>query len=181
MRNRTCRKDVSGKGLSLCGIRSLFGFALCCVLFALFAAPAAAQSRFPGGIWREKDHYLDNQEMVEYIRSHDLPDFREGHRLRPLSVSTPLPMHANKELTENWGYAIMLGMHPDVIKQLDDPESPTRKLLALASSDPKRYPLSVGMMPNRCFGRLAPGFAGGDDPWYVYLKEFLKEYMEDFS
>jgi hypothetical protein len=55
-----------------------------------------------------------------------------------------MPPDVRIELAENWGYALELGeANAALVKQLADPSSNASKLVALAASDPKRYPLAV--------------------------------------
>ncbi|HUS90987.1 MAG TPA: hypothetical protein VM695_04015 [Phycisphaerae bacterium] len=83
---------------------------------------------------------------AEYLRRLPRPVFAAGHTLPPLTrYGWTLPLDARVELAEHWGYCLEFGGYTTekVVARLDDPNSIESKLVALAASDPKRYPLCV--------------------------------------
>ena len=84
---------------------------------------------------------------AEYLRRQLKPTFRLGHTLPPLTrFGWTLPLDARVELAEHWGYALEFGGYATtklLDKELDDANSISSKVLALAASDPNRYRLAV--------------------------------------
>jgi len=82
---------------------------------------------------------------AQWLKAQPKPKFQKGYTLPPLTrYGWTLPLDARIELTENWGYALEYGGYVCGSQgKLADPNSIESKLVALAASDPKRYPLSV--------------------------------------
>ena len=83
---------------------------------------------------------------VQWLKSQPKPNFRAGHTL-PLLTRFAWDMDDGMRiaLAEDWGYALEFGTADSerVERALNEPESREGKLLAVAISDPKRYPLCV--------------------------------------
>lgn len=95
---------------------------------------------------------------AEWLKSQPAPRFRAGHTLPPLTrFGWTLPVDARTELAERWGYALEFGGYATdevVDRALSDPRCDEAKVLALAASDPNRYPLCI------ILSRDLPGPAG---------------------
>lgn len=71
------------------------------------------------------------------------PYFKPGHTLPPLTRwAWPLSYELNKELAEDWGYALDIDPGPTGALMADPTSLPAR-LAALAVSNPQRYPVSM--------------------------------------
>ena len=83
---------------------------------------------------------------ADWLKSQPKPKFRAGHTL-PLLTRFAWDMDdaVRVALAEDWGYALEFGpADPDRVERaLNEPESREGKLLAVAISDPKRYPLCI--------------------------------------
>jgi hypothetical protein len=83
---------------------------------------------------------------TEHLRAAPQPHFRPGHTLIPLTRwGWSLSYDTRVELAENWGYAVDLSNYVStgLVASLSDTNSIDAKIVALAASDPKRYPLCV--------------------------------------
>ena len=83
---------------------------------------------------------------AEWLAAQPKPQFRAGHTLPRLTrFAWDMDDAVRIELAKDWGYALEFGVASNerVENALNKPESREAKLLALALSDPKRYPLSV--------------------------------------
>jgi hypothetical protein len=84
---------------------------------------------------------------ARYLQQLSAPKFKPGHTLPRLSrFGWTLPFEARVELADRWGYALEWGPYASiegVQKALADPKSDEAKAMALAASQPKRYPLAV--------------------------------------
>ncbi len=89
----------------------------------------------------------------EWLKAQVPPSFRPGYTLPRLTrFGWIMTVPTRIELTERWGYALEFAQYADAatVAALDKPDSDLAKLLALAKSDPKRYPsmvLVTGRMP----------------------------------
>lgn len=85
--------------------------------------------------------------LLDHLQSVEPPVFREGHTLIPLTRwgwSMNFPVRV--ELADHWGYALEFGGYVthDRVDELDEnPEGDNARTIALAASDPDRYPLAV--------------------------------------
>ena len=83
---------------------------------------------------------------VEWLRAQPKPKFRAGHTLPRLTrFAWDMDDAVRVALAEDWGYALEFGVADGerVERAISDPASREGKLLALAISDPKRYPLYI--------------------------------------
>ncbi|MEI6715903.1 MAG: cadherin-like beta sandwich domain-containing protein [Verrucomicrobiota bacterium] len=83
---------------------------------------------------------------AEWLAAQKKPSFRDGYTLPRLTrFGWTLPESARVELAKNWGYALEFGGYVDenTIAKLANPNSTESRMVALAKSDPQRYPLSV--------------------------------------
>jgi len=84
---------------------------------------------------------------ADWLKAQARPRFREGHTLPPLTrFGWTLPFDTRVELAEHWGYALEFGgyaTHKAVDRALNDPSSDEARAVALAASNPKKYPLAV--------------------------------------
>lgn len=95
---------------------------------------------------RAEDSPPENITPTQWLKSQPAPHFAQGHTLPPLTrYGWVLPFDCQKELAERWGYAIQYSSYFDYAcaAKLDDPNSDVAKTIALAASDPKRYPLAL--------------------------------------
>jgi len=92
---------------------------------------------------------LHAQTALEQLQAAPRPHFRAGHTLLPLSFWGPeFPFEVRMELARHWGYALQFGrLRPELVKQLEDPESVVSKVCAEAAADPKGLPLHVITAP----------------------------------
>jgi hypothetical protein len=86
---------------------------------------------------------------LEQLQNGPGPKFRDGHTLLPLSTWGPeFTLEVRKELCEHWGYCLQFGrLRPQLVEQLDDPESVVSRVCELAQADPDAYPLHVITAP----------------------------------
>jgi hypothetical protein len=106
----------------------------------------------------------------EYLDSVRAPNFYEGHTLPRLTRwGWNLPYDTAVELADRWGYALELGGYvtPSMVDDIrNKPTSRNARLVALAQSDPDRYPLSV--IAYRPLANNAPGLPTAlRDQYYV--------------
>ncbi len=82
---------------------------------------------------------------LELIQQQARPKFRAGHSLPRLTRwGWNMPYEVRLELCEHWGYALEFGVvNERAVERLDDPQSDQARLVALARSDPQRYPLCI--------------------------------------
>ncbi len=83
---------------------------------------------------------------VEWLKAQPKPKFRDGHTLPRLTrFAWDMDDGVRVALAEDWGYALEFGVADagSVDRAINDPKSRESKLLALAVSDPKRYPLYI--------------------------------------
>jgi len=82
------------------------------------------------------------------IESEKPPVFARDHGLPPLSQWRATHFDLQKLLAQRWGYALHFGrVTGNVVASLQDPQSASRRLLALTAADPERYPLHVIITP----------------------------------
>ena len=99
-------------------------------LISIFVAPAAALALTAD----------------QHLKAATKPNFKPNHTLIPLSRwGWEMSYDTRIELAGHWGYALELGgeTYPSTVAALDNSNTITGKLVALAASDPKRYPLFV--------------------------------------
>ncbi|MGC9320334.1 MAG: hypothetical protein ACP5KN_20030 [Armatimonadota bacterium] len=86
---------------------------------------------------------------LEQLEQAQNPTFAEGHTLLPLSMWMPeQPFEVRKELADNWGYCLRFGrLRPQLVEQLEDPESVVSRVCELTAGDPERYPMHVIVAP----------------------------------
>lgn len=99
---------------------------------------------------------------AQWLAAQPKPAFKAEHTLPRLTrYAWSLPFETRVELTENWGYALEFGGYVDLetVKRLDDPSSIEARLLALAKSDPGRYPVAV------ICSRQLPGEEAPPETW----------------
>ena len=113
----------------------------------------------------------------QWLKAQPRPRFREGHTLPPLTrFGWTLPFETRVELAENWGFALEFGGYATdkaVDRALHDPKSDEARVLALAASNPKKYPLGVILSrdlpenpPPETWARTAQGeFIGKNRVW----------------
>lgn len=95
-----------------------------------------------------------------WLKSQAKPAFSSTHTLPRLTrYGWSLPFEARVELTESWGYALEYGGYVGNVDALTDPNSVESRLLALAKSDPKRYPVAV------ICSRQLPGEEAPPETW----------------
>ncbi len=95
-----------------------------------------------------------------WLESQPKPAFRVGHTLPRLTrYGWSLPFDTRVELTEDWGYALEYGGYVGDLDALKDPNSNESRVLALAKSDPKRYPVAV------ICSRQLPGEEAPPETW----------------
>ena len=95
-----------------------------------------------------------------WLKSQPKPAFRAGYTLPRLTrYAWSLPFETRVELTENWGYALEYGGYVGNLDALADPNSNESRVLALAKSDPKRYPVAV------ICSRQLPGKEAPPETW----------------
>ncbi len=89
------------------------------------------------------------QTALETLQAGPRPLFKEGHSLLPLSTWGPeFDFEVRRELCEHWGYCLQFGrLRPELVRQLDDPQSTVSRVCALCASDPVKYPLHVITAP----------------------------------
>ncbi len=84
---------------------------------------------------------------LQYLKLLSAPKFKQGHTLPPLTrFGWTLPFGSRVELADHWGYALEWGGYAslkNVAKVMSKPDSIEAKIMALASSQPDRYKLSV--------------------------------------
>ena len=83
---------------------------------------------------------------ADWLRAQPKPKFRAGHTLPRLTrFAWDMDDDVRIALAEDWGYALEFGVADNdrVERAISDPKSREGRLLALAVSDPKRYPLYV--------------------------------------
>jgi hypothetical protein len=82
---------------------------------------------------------------AQFLQAATPPAFRAGNTLPRLTRwGWVLPADARIELAKNWDYTLDLGdADPGTLADLADPNSDTSKLAALATANPKQYPVSV--------------------------------------
>ena len=83
---------------------------------------------------------------AEWLRAQPKPKFRAGHTLPRLTrFAWDMDDDVRVALVEDWGYALEFGVADveRVERAINGPKSREGKLLALAISDPKRYPLYI--------------------------------------
>ncbi len=83
---------------------------------------------------------------ADWLKAQPKPKFRAGHTLPLLTrFSWDMDDDVRVALAEGWGYALEFGpADPERVERaLNEPQSREGKLLALAISDPKRYPLCI--------------------------------------
>ncbi|MBI5003685.1 fibronectin type III domain-containing protein [Candidatus Kaiserbacteria bacterium] len=85
------------------------------------------------------------QQLAAKLHQDTLPVFKADHTLPPLTRwGWQLNYDLQKELAEEWGYALDFGMATtSSINALQSPASLQSRLVALTKSDPKRYPMSA--------------------------------------
>jgi len=83
---------------------------------------------------------------AEWLAAQPKPEFRAGHTLPRLTrFAWDMDDAVRVELAKDWGYALEFGVADAerVDRALNEPGSREGRLLALAVSDPKRFPLCV--------------------------------------
>jgi hypothetical protein len=83
---------------------------------------------------------------AQYLKQLPAPKFKRSHRLPPLTrFGWTLPFTTRVELAERWGYALEWGSYAGggVAQAIANPQSEESKVIALAASNPRRYPLAV--------------------------------------
>lgn len=87
----------------------------------------------------------NSSSSLEQLQATPKPNFKSGNTLPPLSRGGwSIPYLVSKELADNWGYALQLVVNEDTIDNIDNhPTSNDAKIVALANSDPAKYPLQV--------------------------------------
>ncbi len=113
----------------MCRFRWLTALLFLGTVTAPAAVPSAAPAKSPG----------------ELLAAQAPPTFRRGHTLPPLSRwGWNMPVDVRIALCERWGYALEFGVASErALEKLGDPESAQARIVALAQSDPDRYPLFV--------------------------------------
>ena len=117
-------------------MKSLFFLAVLALSPAAFANATPKEESTSAGLLRPAD----------WLKAQVKPKYRAGHTLPPLTrYGWDMDDAVRITLAEDWGYALEFGVagESQVDNALNKPESREARLLALAISDPKRYPLSV--------------------------------------
>lgn len=87
------------------------------------------------------------KDALWYLTDAQKPVFAKGNTLLPLTRwGWAMSYDVRVELAENWGYALELTKSSGDValsKALSDPKSTASKIVALAQSDPQKYPLAV--------------------------------------
>lgn len=108
--------------------------------------------------------------LEQHLKAATPPVFREGHTLLPLSRwGWSMPFEVRVELTEKWGYALEFGGYVTdaTVDEVErHPTNANARIVALAASDPQRYPLAV--LTHRPLG--APSALPADLRDAYYLK-----------
>jgi hypothetical protein len=116
----------------------------------------------------------------EYLTSASAPNFYERHTLPRLTRwGWNLPYDTAVELADNWGYALELGGYvtPSMVDDIrNKPTSRNARLVALAQSDPERYPLSA--IAYRPLANNAPGLPTALREQY-YVRDSLGNVIVD--
>jgi len=117
-------------------MKSLFFLAVVALSPSAFANATPKEESTSAGLLRPAD----------WLKAQVKPKYRAGHTLPPLTrYGWDMDDTVRITLAEDWGYALEFGVagESQVDNALNKPESREARLLALAISDPKRYPLSV--------------------------------------
>lgn len=86
---------------------------------------------------------------LSYLQQLPKPKFNPNHQLIPISLaagwSEEFPFEIRKELADYWGYGLFFGRvtHKNVEEAINNPRSVFGKVLQLAKSNPKKYPLDT--------------------------------------
>lgn len=87
------------------------------------------------------------QTLLSHLKAFKPPVFRSGHTLPPLTRwGWSMPYDVRVELVEKWGYALEIGgyLTHEVVDEIEkNPSGVNARIVALAASDPKKYPLFV--------------------------------------